>query len=102
MTIEGEFVIDDRHPALAGHFPGKPVVPGVVVLDEALAILRANTDGVIGAVERAKFAAPLPVNATCQVRLRPRDDGLFAVECVADGTLVLSAVARAGDPTGAQ
>jgi 3-hydroxyacyl-[acyl-carrier-protein] dehydratase len=30
------FSIDQHHPAYAGHFPGMPITPGVVLLDEAM------------------------------------------------------------------
>lgn len=30
------------HPAYAGHFPGQPILPGVVLLDEALHALAAR------------------------------------------------------------
>ena len=36
-----EFVIGHGHPSLPGHFPGRPVVPGVVVLDRVVAALEA-------------------------------------------------------------
>ena len=54
------FVIDADHPALPGHFPGHPVVPGVVVLDRVLAAIEA-THGPLGALRlpQVKFVQPL-------------------------------------------
>ena len=36
MTFEVHRVIAKDHPALAGHFPGNPIVPGVLILDEVM------------------------------------------------------------------
>lgn len=33
------------HPAFAGHFPGAPVLPGVVLLDEAIHALELESGG---------------------------------------------------------
>lgn len=38
MTAGADFAwtVPADHPAFAGHFPGRPIVPGVVLLDQAL------------------------------------------------------------------
>ena len=35
--LEFRLLIAADHPSLPGHFPGQPVVPGVVILDEVSA-----------------------------------------------------------------
>lgn len=39
FSITASFGVPADHPALAGHFPGNPVVPGVVLLDQVAKLL---------------------------------------------------------------
>ena len=53
--------IAPNHPALAGHFPGMPVVPGVVLLDEALHAIGALLGADLSAcrIASVKFTSPV-------------------------------------------
>ncbi len=56
----GEFSIPPGHPSLPGHFPGRPVVPGVVLLDAAFALILARQPGrTVAGVPSVKFTEPV-------------------------------------------
>ncbi|MCJ7451875.1 MAG: hypothetical protein MUO39_05280 [Steroidobacteraceae bacterium] len=83
-THAATFRVTAQHPALAGHFPGNPIVPGVVILD---AVIAASEDW-LGAglgVDRlsfAKFLVPLKPDETAQIDLVLRASRLeFSVRC---------------------
>lgn len=50
--------IASDHPAFAGHFPGQPIVPGVVLLDRAQRIIEAAYVISINGIAVAKFHSP--------------------------------------------
>lgn len=54
------FVIPADHPCLAGHFPGRPVVPGVVVLEQVITAIERQ-HGPLPALQmpQVKFVQPL-------------------------------------------
>ena len=54
------FVIEPDHPSLPGHFPGRPLVPGVVLLDRVVAAIEA-AQGPLGPLRlpQVKFMQPL-------------------------------------------
>ena len=57
------------HPSLAGHFPGQPLVPGVVLLEQVALALRAWRGQRLTRVLEAKFMQPLLPAQRARLRL---------------------------------
>lgn len=96
-TAEFTWAVPADHPAFAGHFPARPIVPGVVLLDQAL-LLAMQMHGPSPAggwqVAQAKFFVPVGPLQVLHFALQttPRGAIAFRVSCegreVATGSLV--------------
>ena len=91
------FVVAADHPSLPGHFPGTPVVPGVVVLDHVLqASERWQGRGLRArGLKQVKFHSPLLPGQRADVLLELQGEALiFRVtrndQPVAQGTFTLA------------
>lgn len=67
------FRIDADHPALPGHFPGRPVVPGVVLLDRVAEAIEREFGARVAALPQVKFMAPLLPEQDADLHLVEKD-----------------------------
>lgn len=91
-----QFIIPADHPSLAGHFPDRPIVPGVLVLDRVVDAIEA-AHGALPPLRlpQVKFLKPLLPGQIASVQLQgqaPR--WRFRVLC--DGDLIASGEIVAG------
>ena len=81
------FTIAAGHPALAGHFPGAPVLPGVVLLDEIVRVVEGAAGAGHWRIGAAKFVRPVYAGETLTL----------GQERLPNGSIRFS-VLRAGEP----
>ena len=64
------FTLSPDHPSLPGHFPGKPIVPGVVLLERVIDAIEA-THGPLPPLRlpQVKFMQPLLPGENAQVHI---------------------------------
>ncbi|WP_158802931.1 hypothetical protein [Acidisoma sp. L85] len=94
----GQFTIAADHPALPGHFPGNPIVPGVVLLDQALSLIRSHTGGSARGL-RVKFTAVVKAGETIEVSLTTQAPGPLGFSALRNGRTVMSGSLRLDPPT---
>lgn len=88
------------HPAYAGHFPGQPILPGVVLLDAALQALAERQDRpaklASAQLKSAKFLSPVRPGAPLTLHYAASSAGGFRFEIrsgersVASGAVVFA------------
>lgn len=95
--FEQNLRIDAGHAALPGHFPGHPLVPGVLLLEQVALALRRWRGQRLARVLEAKFVAPLRPDETAtlclteaapegsRARFEIRRDGLLLARGVVEG-----------------
>ena len=85
-----QFFVPSDHPSLPGHFPGRPVVPGVVVLDPVLDAIEA-LHGPLRNVRlpQVKFVQPLLPGERADVLLEG-DEGRWRFRIMRDGQPIAS------------
>ena len=66
-----QFIIPADHPSLAGHFPDRPIVPGVVLLDRVIDAIEA-VHGALPTLRlpQIKFLKPLLPGQAASIQLQ--------------------------------
>ena len=76
------FTIPATHPSLKGHFPGNPVVPGVVILDEVTSLVKSIKPGyTISALPSVKFVKPLLPEQAVKLEITEKSDTAISFSC---------------------
>jgi 3-hydroxymyristoyl/3-hydroxydecanoyl-(acyl carrier protein) dehydratase len=86
------------HPAARGHFPGNPVIPGALLLSEALLAI-AESEGLDASswtLRLAKFFGPARPGDRVRVEHSRNADGSIEFRCVIAGSIVLAGKASCG------
>ena len=92
------FAIGPDHPALPGHFPGSPVVPGVVLLDHVIDFVEQQAGGTafVSTVPWVKFLRPLLPGQMALLAIEPASTTEFRFSCrvgterIAEGRMALA------------
>jgi len=97
IAAERSFAVD--HPTAAGHFPGHPIIPGAVLLDQVIRVLQEALGAEWPSLEirAAKFLHPVRPGDTMQVLIEVLSETDYTFQCkvqqitAASGTIRLPA-----------
>ena len=91
MDLTETFPAD--HPALADHFPDRPMAPGVVLLGRLMKHLEQVVgEGECKGVRRVRFLSPVTPGAVMSIRLEAGRKGETRAELSVNGAAAVTAI----------
>jgi 3-hydroxyacyl-[acyl-carrier-protein] dehydratase len=81
MTLTTTITVDPSEPVLAGHYPGFPILPGLILLEHVNDLVREATGDPalrLLAAEKIRFLSPVRPGDTVRI-----EAALNAGECIA-------------------
>lgn len=96
--LTAELFFPPDHPAAQGHFPGNPIIPGAVLLSEALRAMQASVDLSLSPAQIAAAKFLHPVRPGDRVRIEFSDAASGAIKFAGSvgETRVLTGVVTCG------
>ncbi|ABI60934.1 AMP-(fatty)acid ligase [Granulibacter bethesdensis] len=91
------FEVTRDHPALAGHFPGRPLLPGVLLLDHALRFLKMDQAPVH--IASARFSMPVLPGDRVDISTQAATNGESTIILSTESGVSLKARVQAMHPT---
>lgn len=86
MSERIQLSVADDHPAFAGHFPGRPIVPGALLIDLALRAVEEATGHQVTSIAQTKFLSPAVPGEALYLAFEQNDNGVrFDIETVTEG-----------------
>jgi len=83
VTFEVQRAISSDHPSLPGHFPGTPIVPAVIILDEiSAALVEWQGECEITAINTMKFLAPLKPDQDFVISLSRQNQNAAEIDVI--------------------
>ena len=94
MVHKATDTIPSVHPSLPGHFPGDPIVPGVLLLARVLEAAAHAFGVAVTGVPLAKFHARLKPAEKFEIALERSSDALVRFRVMRSETLIASGTFR--------
>ncbi|UCV11644.1 hypothetical protein KI614_16155 [Dechloromonas denitrificans] len=91
-SVDYHWSVPADHPSFAGHFPGRPIVPGVVLLDQAIRFAEQLLERPVSGwqIGNAKFLSPVAPQEELTFSLLSKPSGAIAFTVRAAGRDVAS------------